>query len=769
MKRARLAIALALVVLATTAPIAAASSHTGLGVGSIHTTDSDFNTAAELTNITVEGSGSGASAVLAGAPGTTATREPDDDSVTGDSTPRGIIVNPNTAMAGVEIEVSQMVGTGSAAPTEAEVYDSSDTLVTSKSGTFEPGDVITLEAQLQAGSDYHIVLDGSSYTSGRHLDPSFPYTSSDIDIVDGAAGTVSNSRPWNIRSVTALSGMPESGRYVGATHSVENASQAFINVSLTDAHADYRIEFGGGPWSVADSGTLSSTGNHTIDISGHPGETQWRTNVTLVNETHAETTAQIHDEGIQFVAHAPTTSDPSPTGSADLTDDQATLSAQINDTDFPLAQSDSLTATWYMNGSQVGQTTGITSNGTYSTTVGGLSGGEHTWNVTVTDDYGLESVSGPHSITTPDTLFIFYEDSPEQLVTHSGTVEVSLYGDDDTIATRETDDGTVDLTDLDPNQEYVVSADVSGTHPRRVIITSLYEQQEIYLLNETETTVDVTYELDDRTGEFQPSDTRMLLERPITKDFDSDGNDETRYQTIIGDTFGAVNELPATIVPDQRYRIVVENAEGDRRDLGTHTVSSSGMQTIPIGEISVTGATDAGTAFSAGMIQNASDRYIQLTYVDQQDATTQLNVSVVRDDGTVFLPNQTIAGPLGTYQRTIAVPASEADDQTYFVRYWAERDGSEPDVRGERVVGGVPAIAGSLGVDPQILEWGGWILIVGSMGFTVIYDDRLAALTGVALGTGLTWLGVVAIPAVGLGIAGAIAVMYLVGREVLNR
>jgi hypothetical protein len=97
----------------------------------------------------------------------------------------------------------------------------------------------------------------------------------------------------------------------------------------------------------------------------------------------------------------------------------------------------------------------------------------------------------------------------------------------------------------------------------------------------------------------------------------------------------------------------------------------------------------------------------------------------------------------------------------------AEREtenGTFAPISGERFSGGLPPISDRLPIDERWLELVGYVSIVALAGLVVIIDSAIASLVATGWGSLLTLLGILAIPAPALGLAGAVSVTAIVGR-----
>jgi hypothetical protein len=116
----------------------------------------------------------------------TATREDDDGTSTfGNDNEVGLIINPNNSMRKIETTISQNTTGGEEA---SVIRNSDDTVLESKDITGNsPGDTLIFDdiGELSSGTEYRLTLTQFSGDIGEYGDPSFPYTSTTIDIQTG--------------------------------------------------------------------------------------------------------------------------------------------------------------------------------------------------------------------------------------------------------------------------------------------------------------------------------------------------------------------------------------------------------------------------------------------------------------------------------------------------------------------------------------------------------------------------------------------------------
>jgi hypothetical protein len=121
------------------------------------------------------------------------------DVVYGES--KGVIINPNTDLSGVEFTGDENNGGGGAkAEAVAIVRASDNTQVGEITGIrLDGGKTHTIEANLSAGTKYYLSAHSDDdYRAAEASSPSYPYTSADIDITGG----VSHAHPEDGSSVS---------------------------------------------------------------------------------------------------------------------------------------------------------------------------------------------------------------------------------------------------------------------------------------------------------------------------------------------------------------------------------------------------------------------------------------------------------------------------------------------------------------------------------------------------------------------------------------
>lgn len=552
------------------------------------------------------------------------------------------------------------------------------------------------------------------------------------------------------------------GQYKSANHSITDPQQWKVNTTLENASLTARGEYyDGSGWVLANSTTWTTTANHTLELPSGVSSTTWRLNATFDNKS-GETTAQLHDESILFTDHAPTVneSSASPSGNETIDSKTATLKIDVSDPEFGTVQGDEVTATAYdaSDDSVIGSDT-LTSNGTASVSWSSLETGTNSYYWVVEDSYGLSSTSKEFDFQVPGTLYVYNESQPSQLIEKNADMRARFFvqGQEEVVEKPITN-GTVNLTGLPADNRIVITVkdDNDNFTYRRITIDSIVDQQDIYLLPTSVDSAQIVFKLDDPTGEFPPSETRLYVEKPIHKDFDDDGTNETQYRTISGDYFGSGGQYPAQLIKDERYRLrVVSDGSGSERVLGAYTVYGDVVEPLQIERIEPNSDTDASSSIYGSLDEVDGTPTIAVRFRDVGNSTDSVTYRVLNESGGVVVANTTSTAEEFAHMYQI----NTNNTTSYTVEYWIERP-SETE-SGQFTIGQVKEM--DWPADPQVLSIISWVVILATMGLLVIVDANLAPIGGVGMASALVIMGTVAIPMPILGVAGAISVLTLFG------
>lgn len=329
-------------------------------------------------------------------------------------------------------------------------------------------------------------------------------------------------------------------------------------------------------WSVG--GTVHATtyatsnGTHTATASGlAEGSHDWTVTAT---DAYGNTVTSAYSFTVDH--YDPTVNNPQPDSALNTLPSE--LSVDLSDADFA-ADGDSVDVQFALDADVVDTVT-ATSNGTVAVSIpdSGLIGGEHSWTAEATDSYGgTGSINATYSV--PSNLTVYNESAPSEVVDNI-TLDATIYYENGTqyeSVSRTSTNGEIDLSGLPANKPLTVSVEADGYRDRRIYVESIATQASLYLLPESVSFTQTTFELRDFTGEFPQETTVLYVERSLNG----------TYKPVLGDYFGANGQFPAELAYNERHLLTLVNTEtGATRDLGTYTPLSSDAQSL---EVSVSG------------------------------------------------------------------------------------------------------------------------------------------------------------------------------------
>lgn len=319
------------------------------------------------------------------------------------------------------------------------------------------------------------------------------------------------------------------------------------------------------------------------------------------------------------------------------------LSVDVNDSDFP---DDEVNVSWWnaANDNLIVSRT-PTSNGTSTSAWDNVPRGYNTYYITATDQAGNQVTDGNYRFKTPGQL-TFYDAGNGNQITQAIDVRITGPNTQETITVS---DGTFeweDKTDLQ-DTEYQVQVSSSGFATQTFTIQDVALSHNIYL---TSTIQDITYELNDNSGEFPGTDTILKIAEDIT----SNG---TVTNLTAQNYFGADNSATFQLEQGNTYELYVENtASGDGRHVGTYTVpASSDTQTITIGRS--VGAdwriNDATASPSGGTVVDGDGGETLEINITDMDGNDVINVSFYNATTDNRIASQEVSGS-GTNTATVS-------------------------------------------------------------------------------------------------------------------
>jgi hypothetical protein len=540
-------------------------------------------------------------------------------------------------------------------------------------------------------------------------------------------------------------------RVAGATVTVENRTSSWtVSTNATGWYGYPNGTFAPGDYNV----TVVANNNSLKPASGTVTLTDDRTrlDIELATATAPE-----------FLAGSA-----SPTGV--VADQGVSLEIGVDDLEFRTASGDVVTVEFYLNGASVGTDTAQNVS-LVSTTANLPTASTSTWWAVATDSFGRETRSRNFSVSTPSEIVLKNESEPSQNLTSLANATVTFYGADSTLERSITDE-TIDLsgvptgTAADPT---VAEFEADGYYARSLALDSLAEQQTAFLLADKPEvdTSEIIFELDDRTGQFPAENTTLSVKRPLTIDA------TTEYRTVTSGPFGSTQEFSSTLETGARYRLVVENSDGDRRVLGPYRVKGDDVAPLIIGRVRFKG--DDRSTVSANLEHFVADSdndgtketYLRISYRDRSGATQEFRYRVINEssDTTVAIGNS--IDPT-TFSRTVKISETEVTGVTYNMSWTGVRkapNGSLVTESGFATAGAPRQWAGAIPLDPRWMSLFAMVGIVAIGGLVVLIDSSLGALAATVTAAFFVSIGAVSIPFSALGLAGAVSVISIVGRD----
>ena len=434
------------------------------------------------------------------------------------------------------------------------------------------------------------------------------------------------------------------------------SSPSTITVSGLPAGADVGAKTPGG--TVVGSGTTNANGEVSLSV-----ESATSREVVLFSPSAPEIDA--------------TTAEP--TGEVGL-HSEVDLSVDVDDQDFP---SDSVTAEFYLDGSQVG-TDNLSSGGTANVTASVATGGEHEWYVVANDSYGQTSrsdadaaLSGSQNFTfaLPASLTVRNASDPSQLV-DGGSVEVTFFGSEEVVTRQDGDqDGKIDFNGLPLDQRFEAELTAEGYSTRTVVIQSLFEQDEAFLLPDSAKTVRPRFTLDSAVQTFDEGDSELIIERPVNR------SGSLEYVQISESQFG-VSGVDITLKENQRYRLRVRAPNGETRQIGNYRATASEEVTLQIESGSFEASqTVEGVEFASSFDSSGPTVQATVRGSNVEDAS----VTVTRKNDSKVILSDSGAGNL-------SVSAPAANNTQYEVNMSATLESGETVSTTQQVSGGgIPA------------------------------------------------------------------------------
>lgn len=539
------------------------------------------------------------------------------------------------------------------------------------------------------------------------------------------------------------------GLWKSQNRTIEYGDRADVELDLSNATANASIEvWDGSSWTSTDSTSVSSSGNYSLAIDSTAGD-KYRAVVEL-NTTGATPTAEI--EGVTWHArrHAPAADESSMTpDGGTISESPVRFELNLSDSDFSSVDGELLNASVVDADEGVVGNDSLSGNGT-AVVEWAPTGGNHDYYWQIEDSQGNQITTSQRSYSVPAILYIRNETDVSDLVDEQDAeLTIRAYGGNK-IVEKTSQDGKVNMTGFPVGEELVIMARANGYYSRRIIISSILEQESLYLLPESEPAVYNQFTTEDNTGLFSENTTQIRIEKGINN------SSSTTWQTIAGDYKGAGSALELYLQQDARYRVFVENEKGDVRNLGPYIAASDGVVPLTIGKIEW--IAPSGDTYKFEAYIDDSDT-LRVNYADATGETDSLSLVIHErgNESNVLVDTSTTSA--NSYQYYHQLTANESVS-VWSVELDAERDGETTELR--ETVGGVGAI--DLPIDEKWLSLAALFLLVAIAGLLPSTLARIGAVVLVAIATGLAWFGWAPIPMPVIGIAGALALFGLAAQ-----
>lgn len=431
---------------------------------------------------------------------------------------------------------------------------------------------------------------------------------------------------------------------------------SFRSVMVDDGTVDFVLVGPGSERSdVTITGLSANTEYTAIDMSSGTAAGQAQSDGSGVVTMSVEASGNPMRLVTGDQTNAPVQSNAGPQGG--VSTEPSKLSADINDSDFP---TDDVDVTISLDGSQIHSET-VSSNGTVTTSnFGELDLGVHTWTVNATDDYG-NSDNQTYTFELPQNITIRDETPPHNKLTGCNA-EVTFYEDeeDDPFIANRSDsdgDGNISLEGLPAQSQFAATINCDGFHNRTVLIDSIFDQQTVFLINTSETTVENRFTITDFTNRYPPDSAEIVIQKAINRslyDPSLTGNNFT-WLNVAGDDIGADQAFTTDLIENDRYRLRVQNDAGDSRILGAYIPTTSGTIDLTVGAVDVEYTdSDENIAWSFNQTNETNIERLQFTYSDPQGNTSSVDVLIYErgNDSNVIEDTTFDSGPYGNLTLT---------------------------------------------------------------------------------------------------------------------
>jgi len=527
---------------------------------------------------------------------------------------------------------------------------------------------------LGASQDFAVVDSGGTPLGGGTSDANGTATFTMTQTGTNSAIIITNEAP-------SLSGFDPSGETITTptpTLSVDVDDSSFPKLGSDEITVEF---FNTTDNSSFGTDTLTSAGTATTAITlTSNGQKSYF--VTATDQYGASTTSNTQTFALQ--EPAPVIENITPADGQRITSGPVTITANVSDSSLP--GGDTVTVE-FSNATSTFSTQNLSSNGTVSATVPGIVGGTNVYTLNVSDTFGNQITSGTRSFKVPAELTLRnVNDASDILDDANVDATVRFFEEEgDRVFPRNPTNGVIDMSGLPVNEPFVVGIrDANDTYISRLtLIDTIFEQQSVYLINSSVDTAIIRFTIEDRTGQFSGEGTKLQVRRAINTT--TSPADEEEYVIVAGDIVGSQLQFEAELEQDVRYRVRIQNGEGETRQLGAFTARVDQVISLTISgiDVGVDIPEDEPVIETSLDESNPNTTIAQFSFVDLAEETTSLQLKVLQAGNTSnVLDTAEISGPpnIKTFQHTTTLTGDDSELKLlYDVEY--VRNGQRFEVR----------------------------------------------------------------------------------------
>jgi len=350
------------------------------------------------------------------------------------------------------------------------------------------------------------------------------------------------------------------------------------------------------------------------------------------------------------------------------------------------------------------------------------------------------------------------------------TVTVRFFDENnESFATRNTTTGIVDLATVSEQPPLGVVAEAPNAFTRRILIDDKSARSTIFLLDQRElngtTPIIQRFSVRDLTGQFSGPDTRFRIKKAMPKPGETGS---IPLRVLSEDFLGGSDQLSVALEPDVRYRLQVENGEGDLRDLGPHFAVTEGPISIEIGRVEFNRPDGETFRVDASLTERTNTtETLRFAFVDAGRFTDSVALEIYeRSNESNVLVDQTFEPETGDQFGAFLfseVLSGNQTDKTWVVEYSAARNQTQDGLFTVSATGGNLGIPIDQGIQ-QILGVGMVIVLAG------LFSTRNAAIGAIVvpLAAGTLWFlgfltGATTGASIALGLALGVAYNFATG------